>query len=260
MALFGYGSYIQTRLDLPEAYLTNSTNGTYHGISCVDQRPFDSLLEPRFKSNSDCIMDNVQTAEELDIEIAKYLYSFYENTAFSIDDVEGPTNAFAAAVFLATEAWFTARQDIWGSREVYFDPGADTTIPAMSRAGMIVLSLLLGIYLACIIALSVYSSRKPRWTQQLDSFSMMRIGAEMHEKLPFKVGFEAEAIRVLDEMPGFVGDATGGEGDFGVLGIGSNTILNGVRRYECFEADAVRQAREVALDAMARGRVDTNVS
>lgn len=200
-------------------------------------------------------MDNVQTAEELDNEIAKYLYSFYENTAFWIDDVEGPTNAFAAAVYLATEAWFTARQDIWGSREVYFDPGADTMIPTMSRAGMIVLSLLLGIYLSCIIALSVYSSRKPRWTQQLDSFSMMRIGAEMHEILPLKVGLEIGAIRVLDETPGFVGDATGGEGNVGVLGIGYTTALNGVRHYESYQADAAQEAKEIARDAMARGRV-----
>lgn len=251
MALFGYGSYIPHQLDHPEAYLSNITyfkdspkNKTNHASSCINQRPFESLLQPTTGRSSKCVMDDVRSLEELDDGIARYLQSFYVNTQYEVGDAERPTNAFAAAVYLATEAWFTTGHSDWGSRSVYSDPGADTTIPTMSLASMIILSLMLGIYLACIIALSVYSSRKPSWTRQLDSFTMMRIGAAMHEQVPFKVCFEISAVRVLDEMPGYVGDATGGECDVGILGIGSNTPLIGSRWYESYKPDAVKEAQE----------------
>ncbi|PPJ59969.1 hypothetical protein CBER1_10150 [Cercospora berteroae] len=251
MALFGYGSYIPDQLDHPEAYISNITyfddspkNKTNHASSCINQRPFESLLQPQYGSSAKCVMDDFRSLEELDDGIARYLQSFYVNTKYQVVDPERPTNAFAAAVYLATEAWFTTGHADWGSRSVYSDPGADTTIPTMSLASMIVLSLMLGMYLACIIALSVYSSSKPLWTRQLDSFTMMRIGAEVHEQVPFNVCFEVSAVRVLDDMPGYVGDATGGEGDVGILGIGSNTPLTGVRRYKSYRADAVKEARE----------------
>ncbi|PIA92339.1 hypothetical protein CB0940_09144 [Cercospora beticola] len=251
MALFGYGSYTPAQLDHPKAYLSNITyyndspkNKTNHASSCINQRPFESLLQPSYGRSAKCVMDDVRSLEELDDGIARYLQSFYVNTQYEVGDAERPTNAFAAAVYLATEAWFTTGHSDWGSRSVHSDPGADTTIPTMSLASMIILSLMLGVYLACIIVLSVYISRKPLWTRQLDSFTMMRIGAEMHEQVPFKICFEVSAVRILDDMPGYVGDATGGEGDVGMLGIGSNTPLTGVRWYESYKPDAVKEAQE----------------
>jgi hypothetical protein len=187
MALFGYGSYIPTRLAHPEAYLANTTyyydtpeNATNHASTCVDRRPFEALLEPRFRGNSECVDDSLRTPAALDDDIARYLRSFYVTDGYKLGDTSRATNAFTAAVYLATEAWFTTGRADWGSRSVCFDAGADTTIPAMSLAAMIGLSALLGIYLACLFALSLYSARNYRWTGRLDAFAMMRIGAEMH--------------------------------------------------------------------------------
>lgn len=70
---------------------------------------------------------------------------------------------------------------------------------------------------------------------------MMRIGAAVHDQIALDVGFETEKIRSLDETSGFIGDATGGEGDVGKLGIGAMTPLNGVRRYKCYRGDQVKQ-------------------
>jgi hypothetical protein len=263
MALFGYGSYIPTRLAHPEAYLANTTyyydtpeNATNHASTCVDRRPFEALLEPRFRGNSECVDDSLRTPAALDDDIARYLRSFYVTDGYKLGDTSRATNAFTAAVYLATEAWFTTGRADWGSRSVYFDAGADTTIPAMSLAAMIGLSALLGIYLACLFALSLYSARNYRWTGRLDAFAMMRIGAEMHEKVPLEVGFEVSAIRVLDETPGVIGDATGGEGEVGVLGIGCGTPLHGARRYKSYKADAVEEARQVARDERLNRRND----
>ncbi|KAM3417345.1 hypothetical protein BST61_g5596 [Cercospora zeina] len=213
MALFGYGSYIPNILNNPDAYISNFTyvddsaeNKTNHASRCVDQQPFESLLQPRFQSSLKCVTDNTQSPKYLDHDIARYLRSFYVNTEFEVGDPQRPTNTFAAAVYRATEAWFTTGNA--DSRSVYSDPGADTIIPTMSRASMIVLCILLGIYLACLIVLAGYSARKPLGTRQLDAFTMMRIGAEMHDQVPFKVCFEISAVRALDDTPGFVGDAT----------------------------------------------------
>jgi hypothetical protein len=107
-----------------------------------------------------------------------------------------------------------------------------------------------------LFALSLYSARNYRWTARLDAFAMMRIGAEMHEKVPLEVGLEVSAIRVLDETPGFIGDATGGEGEVGVLGIGSGASLRGLRGYKSYKADAVEEARQAARDERLNRRND----
>ena len=110
-------------------------------------------------------------------------------------------------------------------------------IPAISSAGMIIISILWAVYIACLFALAVYSATSPRWTQQLDSFAMMRIGAAAHEHIDFDVGFETKAISALDKLPGEIGDATGDEGNVGVLGLGASSPLRARRRYKCYSGD-----------------------
>lgn len=66
---------------------------------------------------------------------------------------------------------------------------------------------------------------------------MMRIGATAHEQISFDVGFETKAIDALDELPGSIGDATGGEGDVGALGLGVSSPLRAGRRYKRYSGD-----------------------
>ena len=116
------------------------------------------------------------------------------------------------------------------------------SIPAISRSCKIVISALWAVYLACIFSLAVYSAIMPRWTYQLDSFAMMRIGATAHEEIRFDIGFETKAIDALDELPGSIGDATGGEGD-----VGASSPLRAAHRYSCHSDDREnfeRRARE----------------
>lgn len=117
-------------------------------------------------------------------------------------------------------------------------------IPTISPAAMIVISSLWIIYVACLFGLAIYSAKTPRWTYSLDAFAMMRIGAAANERIPLDVGFEKKTIQVLDEMPGIIGDATGGEGEIGVLGMGASTPLNDFRYYKCYkgDGDAMKEA------------------
>lgn len=118
-------------------------------------------------------------------------------------------------------------------------------IPAISRAGMIVISALWAVYIACLFSLAVYSAITPRWTLQLDSFAMLRIGAAAHEEIKFDVGFETKAIDALDKLPGSIGDSTGGEGDIGALGLGASSPLRAARRYKCYSGDEENNERRV---------------
>lgn len=202
-------------------------------------------------SSYDCISDSIQTPELLDRELAKYVQSFYlfGNYGLQWQDAERSTNAFTAAVYLANEAWLTS-DVLRANRRVSSDPGADMVIPAIAPAGMVVISALWAVYIACLFALAVYSATSPRWTQQLDSFAMMRIGAAAHEQIDFDVGFQTKAIRALDTLPGEIGDATGGEGDAGALGLGVSSPLRARRRYKCYSGDKEdfeRRARKCQL-------------
>lgn len=252
MALFGYDSFIPVRLNDQSSFLRgydswlnsgNESRGRFseYSSACREIKPMSSLLlEPFVGHPTECNQDVVRTPEDLDEELAKYVQSFYftgPRLSTDYQDPERSTNAFASAVYLANEAWLTSDWFLSARRAIYSDPGADTTIPSISRAGIILISSLWAVYLSCLLSLAVYSAKAPRWTNQLDAFAMIRIGATTDERISLDVGFEAETIDALDEMPGFVGDATGGEGEVGVLGMGAPTPLDGVRPYKCYMGD-----------------------
>jgi hypothetical protein len=108
-------------------------------------------------------------------------------------------------------------------------------------------------YLFPLLALAVYGVVFPRWTEQLDSFAMMRIGAAVGEKLlPLPVGKNLDKIRVLDRLPGTIGDAAVSDenedgnsnntpkaiGELGMGGTGGFGVrLRRNKRYRCYPGD-----------------------
>ena len=241
IALFGNESSLSTKSILLETLLGDGDD--WRAVdgepgSCADQMPLSPLLDPLHLSSSECLTSYVQSVEMLDSELAAYVGSFSPYGPRTNPDYRLPelTSAFATAVFLANEAWLVASP--WGeagSRHVYTNPGITMVIPEISRVGMVLVSSLWAVYIACILGLAIYSARTPRWTEQLDAFAMMRIGAAAKdERVALKVGFKTQNIDILDDLPGSMGDSTGGEGEVGVLGLGAPTPLNGVRLYESY--------------------------
>lgn len=72
--------------------------------------------------------------------------------------------------------------------------GADASVPTVSLAGIILITVLLGTYLMCLSALALYSSAMPSWAQALDSFAITRIGAAMHKRLNLDVAIDTQKI------------------------------------------------------------------
>jgi len=188
----------------------------------------------------------------LDKNLVAYVGSFSPYGHRTTTDYPGElTNAFGAFVFLANEAWLVSsrQNNVVGARYVFSNPGVAIIIPAISLAGMIVISSLWAVYVACILGLAIYSARTPRWTNTLDAFAMMRIGAATRdERIALKVGFETQTVDALDELPGMVGDATGGEGEVGALGLGALAPLNGVRLYEAYGGEAARAEPQTVVE------------
>ncbi|KAJ5392553.1 hypothetical protein N7509_008043 [Penicillium cosmopolitanum] len=123
-------------------------------------------------------------------------------------------NAFTAAAFVAVDEWMQQTK-LWdsylSSGSLNWDMGVDQQIPYISHAGKVLISLLLGTYISCILGLSIYVAWKPRWTNQLDSFAMMRIGSSQPGQFPLKLAHNPDDVRALDKLPGWVGSTGAGK-------------------------------------------------
>ncbi|KAL4868288.1 hypothetical protein BDV12DRAFT_197342 [Aspergillus spectabilis] len=154
MALFGQGSFIASRAQHPEAYAGTATPNwdetppwPINSGACIDLAPVGRLLK--------------------DVQ-AVWVYSF-------MDDTERLENAFTSAAFLANKARLEHDFGGWSGLDVSYDMGADTQVPAISTAGVVVVSALLGLRVAALLGLGVYAAWSPRWTKTLDSIAMLRM-------------------------------------------------------------------------------------
>lgn len=77
----------------------------------------------------------------------------------------------------------------------------------MPLAAMVVITLLLAAQVVGLAFLAIYASRHSSWTESLDAWAMLRIGAEMGLDVPPVSALEARRASVLDEREGWVGDA-----------------------------------------------------
>jgi hypothetical protein len=57
-----------------------------------------------------------------------------------------------------------------------------------------------GMDLALFI-MAIYASYSPRWTNQLNSFAMMRTATAMAEPLPLMTALKKDKVKILDHMP-----------------------------------------------------------
>jgi hypothetical protein len=242
MALFGESSFVDVQHTALAAY---ANSGIIYG-GCIDIVPMIALLgltvtgaraftpcltgyyitpgsDPSFREDNNISMHAI---------VAAYFWLF--SGASTAPSPEVVQNAFAAAAFLANDMFMTSNfysQSI----DISYDMGADQQIPHISRVGIILVSVLLGLDLACLLALALYSAWIPRWTGTLDSFAMLRIGASISDRTPLLATRHVERIKVLDETPGWIGNASNGE--IGELCLGGERPLKKTKRYSSYDTD-----------------------
>lgn len=219
MALFGHGSFIQTRLSNPEAY-AGMVYKTGTGVSalagwseyaCSVMLPMGSLIldEPmssyasiNYYGEDTCVLwreGGGGNGTDVHTEVGRWLTLFTNSTsAWRL------TNAFTAASFVANQNWLMNEAQTH-TLTIYRDTGSGVQAPVISTAGIIGISVLLGLFLLTLLALSVYAAWTPRWTRSLDAFAMIRIGAAYHEHFPLKVTSNAGDIPQLRQLSGKIG-------------------------------------------------------
>lgn len=242
IALFGPGSFIQTRYDHPEYYGTQDVSAD----GCLWQLPMSNLIPDSdtnyVKPFESCIEvpNGGWNGTHVTWEIMRWLSLFnYDRDSLS--------TGFTAAAYLATQFWVQKMDDVLdkstpGTMVVASDMGADTQVPVLSRGGLIAVSVLLGLDILLLLAVAVYATLIPRWTSTMDSWAMMRMGAAVADKIPLLIGRKTDSIGSLDTISGCIGDQSR-EADYtGRLGLGADRPLDwkNDRRFECYSSDAQR--------------------
>lgn len=129
----------------------------------------------------------------------------------------GDENSAIAALTLATYAAGNAILNVGPGLDfdgyfLFTSPGIGIQKPTIALAGIVVVSLLLAAQIIGLALLAVYAGRSATWTESLDSWAMMRLGAEVgRDNMPAVSALDKRVAEVLDEREGWVGD-TGWEG------------------------------------------------
>ena len=121
------------------------------------------------------------------------------------------TAALTLANYYSNNALLNLGTGGGGAVPLVYDPGMDMQKFAMPLPAMIVISILLAMQLIGLAILAIYASRHNTWTESLDSFAMLRLGASIAENVPMISSSKSKEAKTLDEMAGWIGDA-GGEG------------------------------------------------
>lgn len=250
IALFGEGSFLANQAKAPEIYVTDNKDVLW--TDCVDLVPFGLLLPTSsYLQNISSVISSRTyrcakggSSEGVALEIGEYLSSFR-------NDLQSIEYAFTVAAYLANRAWLEDSKQV-DPLIISYDLGQDSQRPSISTKGVIILSTLLGVFLILLWVATIYAIMLPRWTEKLDSFTMMRLGASIHEKVPLRLAGNYENIPVLDETPGWIGDSTGHE-KFGHIALGGPAELKAKKHFDCYYRPGVEKRRELRAKQMDRG-------
>jgi len=251
MAIFGESSYISTRSTNPTAYemiteqeeMRSADNGQDSSNICYDLWPLASLGNSQSGFDTTDLGGCIRLENPGDIpsQIARWLTIFLAGPAdpdAGTHPMQGSylmQSTLTAALYLSNGIWL--KQGVSGASRtlnVNYDPGAPTTIPTISTVGIITVSILLGLFVLGLFAMAGYASHMPAWTSALNFFTVMQMGAAAAEHLPLSAGSKADKVKVLDEVPGWIGDAMP-EAGIGKLGLGAKAKLRSSRKYECYK-------------------------
>lgn len=240
-ALFGNSSFIAARSHSPLSYV-GSAYYNYPGL-CRDLAPLVSLMTEHHSINSDvrgaslaCIGHPSLT--HLILQVSNWLGLFWSNdtSVYRYENGEKSVmeRTLTAAVYLAHKVWFLDGNRGFRNFGIELDIGNDVFMPVISTAGIIVISVLLGIFLLGLIAVAGYVSSVPTFTATVDAFVMLRLGAELSVDdstgpLP-ALSANAMSMDALDLKPGWFGDGKPDE-EVGRVELGANARLRNGREY-----------------------------
>ena len=237
-ALFGNGS-------MPAIYAQeNATYNVGESSSCLDIVPLVRLFEavaPHIPGDwyafshyaGECLTTH-------DIEMGLQMHYFISN--FFLPPPEMVARVFRAAAYMSHSLWLqdgSRLQSTNGLTTIVYDKGIDFQKPGLTNGSLAGLTAAISVFLLALVTLAFYASVSRSWTSSLDSYALLRIGADLgRESLPFFVARDVDQIVELDELPGWVGDVAGEGGGSGQLGMGlfkEVKAINSKKEYKAYE-------------------------
>ncbi|QMW44316.1 hypothetical protein G4B11_007736 [Aspergillus flavus] len=253
LALFGNNSWLETLARSPGLYDRANISRVADDV-CVDLAPLGRIFAYHrltTTQNSDFFMfndiNNCVRPESLDPNLPTFHNAL--RAASWLQNFEAPggepilANAFTISAYLAISAWLSDIDPGTRSFMVNYDQGADTQKPSISLAGIIVMSVLVGLNLIGLFVTAIYASWFPRWTDSLNAFSLLRLGSSISDHVPLKVSVKDDEISVLDELPGWVGDDPQIE-EPSHIALGGSRGLQGKRVYEAYDGKSLRNRNQ----------------
>jgi hypothetical protein len=210
LALFGEGSFINTRLRNPSSYIvrerpnTGTTEeGTYTNVgysnNCVSSMPLAYLTGNIWQR---CWNDQESSHERgIIYQVNRFISLFASKTQIQ--------TALTAGTFLANKTWLVpdgnSRITHNMSGTILVDHGVPTIRTSLSMAGIIVGSVLLGAHLLGLLALALYSFIKKPFAPWLGAEIMVKADTVYAEVLGATEG-DKQWNNAAATLEGFVGD------------------------------------------------------
>lgn len=236
-ALFGDGSLPAIYSELNATYKMVEEEPTNYNYPCLLSSPLYNLAEPYVPDlgshSSSCLQPSVIRNGA---SLYGFLYIFNQSTPVL-------EKVFRAAAYMYHDILFS-EAGRGGSNSVEYDAGADLQKPSLSDGSIIGLTIVIAIFLTCLLSLALYASLTRTWTSSLDAYAMLRIGAELGpDAIPFLAVKDPDVVVELDELPGWVGDVANTEEKTGVLGLGYSKTAHELDRKKKYKAYDRRQRR-----------------
>ena len=162
---------------------------------------------------ADCFNEhNAQNEEPTTPDLLRAFMNWMPNFA----DSSSANAAFTLTAYAVHKRLFTpSNLDV---NNIEAAAGRSYERPDVSNAGVVIVSLLLGLQLLGLGLLALYAQRRPVWTETLDASAVIRLGVQLAKSKDLTHGSTAiglgtskdEIIPYLDQVEGWVG-ADGGE-------------------------------------------------
>ena len=150
-------------------------------------------------------------------------------------DLDSITIALSLTMSLSDKAIINQDLTEFIGNDIYNPLGYSIMKPSKSKAAMILLSILILIQLLGLCFLAFYAHSRPTWTDSLNGFALIRLGASRADDLPLISAIEAGELALLDETRGWVGDSGDSE-EFRTLTIGGPEQVKGGQPYRMIKA------------------------
>ncbi|GKT47980.1 uncharacterized protein ColSpa_08161 [Colletotrichum spaethianum] len=240
-ALFGNGSYPQVVVDflrqsfpdqqLPDDVASNSTIQNATRKACALEAPFSAWQLPYNSENDeyDSWFASVYQGCTLK-ELPETLFRIAQGLQFE----KVAKSTLGVGMYLSNAAVLRDAASNDAARTIYNLTGTNFVAPRYAPGATVAISLLISAQAIALVVLVCYIYSLPTWTDTLDAFAMMRLGAHLKGsvELPHLGRVNREELAILDETDGLLGAVAGAVSDSDDLELAELASSNGTRRDE----------------------------